>query len=101
MPRTGLRPSRGHWYRPIAFVPTRQYVNRSLQGWTVKVNRTLLDDRSELGTKALELLDQKLAQIRQTVPARACAGSGSADLAGRGRRSCPLFGIPPQRRVVA
>ena len=58
---------------PHAFVPTRQYVDRSLQGWTVKVNRTLLEDRSELGTKALALLDQKLAEIAQAVPERACA----------------------------
>jgi len=55
------------------FVPTRQYVDHSLQGWTVKVNRTLMEDRSELGTKALALLDQKLAEIARAVPERACA----------------------------
>src|SRR4051812_37217316 len=55
-----------------AFVPTSQYVDRSLQGWTVKVNRSLLEDRAELGTKALALLDQKLAEIRRVVPERAC-----------------------------
>ena len=84
-----------------AFVPTRQYVDRSLQGWTVKVNRTLLEDRSELGTKALALLDQKLAEIARAVPERACAALRKVPIwLGRGRRPCTVFGVSPERRVA-
>jgi hypothetical protein len=56
-----------------AFVPTSAYVKRSIQGWTVRVNRNLLSKESDLGKKALDLLDRKLAQVRQTVPSLACA----------------------------
>jgi hypothetical protein len=55
------------------FVPTREYVDRPIQGWTVRVNRSLLEDRRELGAKALALLDRKLAEIAREVPGRACA----------------------------
>ncbi|MGC8643720.1 MAG: zinc-dependent peptidase, partial [Isosphaeraceae bacterium] len=54
------------------FVPTKAYVKRQVQGWTVRVNRQLLAGKSELGRQALELLDRKLAEVRRTVPARAC-----------------------------
>lgn len=54
------------------FVPTKAYVKRQVQGWTVRVNRQLLAGKSELGKQALELLDRKLAEVRRTVPARAC-----------------------------
>ena len=55
------------------FVPTSTYVKRSIQGWTVRVNRKLLADKSDVGKKALALLDQKLAEIGRTVPPGACA----------------------------
>ena len=55
------------------FIPTKDYVSRSIQGWTVLVNRSLLTDKADLGKKALDLLDRKLAEVCHTLPARACA----------------------------
>lgn len=55
-----------------AFVPTSDYATRSVQGWTVKVNRRLLAEKSEIGKNALNLLERKLAEIRATVPPSAC-----------------------------
>lgn len=50
------------------YVPTSAYVRRSIQGWTVRVNRKLLTDNSDVGKQAMDLLDRKLAEIRRTVP---------------------------------
>lgn len=55
------------------FVPTASYVERTIAGWPVRVNRELLEARAESGTKALELLALKLAEIRRLVPAPALA----------------------------
>ncbi|MCK4959788.1 MAG: hypothetical protein KAT00_10310, partial [Planctomycetes bacterium] len=53
------------------FVETSAYQTRQIEGWTVHVNRILLDERSELGEKALRLLRSKLQDIRRVVPAQA------------------------------
>jgi hypothetical protein len=52
------------------FVPTSAYVNRQVEGWTVRVNRALLDERKELGDRALALLEQKLKEIEDALPAK-------------------------------
>jgi hypothetical protein len=60
--------------RPKAreFVPTDQYTARTLEGWTVRVNKKLLAEERELGERALKLLELKLYEIRQVVPGKAC-----------------------------
>ncbi len=50
------------------FVPTVQYDMRSLEGWTIFVNKDLLADGTELGWKALELLEAKLYEVGRVVP---------------------------------
>jgi hypothetical protein len=39
------------------FTPTADYEKRSIEGWSVYVNKDLLGARSALGTKALRLLE--------------------------------------------
>jgi hypothetical protein len=58
---------------PRAPVPTSQYEERIVEGWAVHVNRRLLSDQSELGSRALRLLDTKLYEIRRVIPPAACA----------------------------
>jgi hypothetical protein len=55
-----------------AYVPTTDYGKRSIEGWTVYVNRKLLADQAGLGAKALRLLEIKLYEIRRVVPPTAC-----------------------------
>src|SRR5262245_47909755 len=54
------------------FVPTNQYTRRTVEGWTVHVNKKLLAEQADLGTRALRLLEVKVYDIRQVVPARPC-----------------------------
>jgi hypothetical protein len=49
-------------------IPTTQYVPRRIEGWEVRVNRTLLDEQAELGDAALKLLAVKLYDITGVVP---------------------------------
>jgi hypothetical protein len=49
-------------------VPTANYAKRSIEGWTVRVNKALLGKEAELGRKALQLLQNKLYGIRRVVP---------------------------------
>ena len=58
---------------PKAFVPTSQYAERTVEGWTVHVNRSLLTDQADLGSRALRLLEVKLYDIEREVPERAVA----------------------------
>jgi hypothetical protein len=53
------------------FVPTSAYEERSVEGWTVHVNRRLLNEEAELGAKALRLLEVKLYDITRVVPSKA------------------------------
>ena len=55
------------------FVPSSQYTDRQVAGWNVHVNRELLENRAELGTRALALLDTKLSEICKLVPHSALA----------------------------
>ena len=59
----------GKPHRP--FVPTSDYRTRTVEGWTIHVNKGLLTDQRELGERALRLLDVKLYDIVRVVPARA------------------------------
>lgn len=45
---------------------------RVVEGWTVHVNRALLGKEAALGTDALKLLGQKLADIARAVPEKPC-----------------------------
>ncbi len=51
-----------------SFVPTSQYVVQEIEGWTVRVNRDLLDDERALGEEALRLLEVKLYDVSRVVP---------------------------------
>jgi hypothetical protein len=55
------------------FVPTSQYETRTIEGWTVRVNRALLTDQAEIGRRALRLLELKLFDVSNAVPAKACS----------------------------
>ena len=52
-------------------IPTDQYESREIEGWTVRVNKALLGDQTELGKKSLRLLEIKLFEITRVVPAKA------------------------------
>jgi hypothetical protein len=56
----------------IAFEPTDHYEKRTVEGWTVYVNKDLLADAA-LADKCLELLRVKLFDVRRVVPEAACA----------------------------
>jgi hypothetical protein len=54
-----------------SFVPTSSYELRTVEGWTVHVNRRLLNEDAALGTAALRLLEVKLYDITRVVPSKA------------------------------
>lgn len=54
-------------------IPTSQYETRVVEGWTIRVNRTLLGEQATLGADALKLLSAKLYDIVRAVPERPCA----------------------------
>jgi hypothetical protein len=58
--------------RPVPFVPTSDYAPRELEGWTVHVNRGLLDASSVIGRQALRLLEIRLHEVARSVPLLAC-----------------------------
>jgi hypothetical protein len=55
-----------------AFDPTDHYERRTVEGWTVYVNKDLLTD-APLAEKCLALLRVKLFDVRRVVPEAACA----------------------------
>lgn len=50
------------------FVPTEQYEIRSIEGWTIHVNKVLLAEDNKIGQPALRLLTSKLYEITRVVP---------------------------------
>lgn len=52
---------------PPAYDPTDRYESRTLEGWTLLVNRALLEDR-ELADRTLTLLRFQLYQVTRRVP---------------------------------
>jgi hypothetical protein len=56
--------------RPVQFTTgAREYQVRSIKGWTVHINTSLLTDHPATLDKAMELLTGQLKQITQVVPA--------------------------------
>ena len=53
------------------FVASSQYELRTIQGWKVKINKSLLDSSNATGSSALALLDLKLQDILRVVPEKA------------------------------
>ena len=53
-----------------AFEPTSSYVNQDVQGWTVRVHKSLLAEEKELGDRALSILSGRLFETAQLVPAK-------------------------------
>lgn len=58
--------------RPRKVAPTEDYVTRSVEGWTVRVDKRLLDERKDLGDRSLKLLERNLYDIGRLVPDPAC-----------------------------
>lgn len=54
-------------------IPTSQYETRVVEGWTVRVNRTLLREQAALGADALKLLAGKLHEVVRILPAKPVA----------------------------
>jgi len=48
--------------------PTASFEVQTIEGWTVRVHKRLLDEKKELGQKTLELLRVKLHDISRVVP---------------------------------
>ena len=53
--------------------PTEAYEVRQVEGWTVRVNRALLNDQPETGAKVLRLLEVQLYLAKRVLPAAAVA----------------------------
>jgi hypothetical protein len=53
------------------YEPTSAYRVQDVEGWKIYVYHRLLDDRKELGSRALQLLRVKLYDINRAVPSRA------------------------------
>jgi hypothetical protein len=56
----------------VAFDPTEQYEERQMEGWTLRINRTLLRD-SQLAEEVLREMRRQLIQIARAVPTPALA----------------------------
>jgi dipeptidyl-peptidase-4 len=55
------------------FLPSSEYETRNAEGWTLRVDRRLLGEQKELGTPALQLLEDQLRLVVRLVPAKAVA----------------------------
>jgi hypothetical protein len=88
---------------PSPFVPTSEYVDREVEGWTVRVNRRLLDgEHAGLGREALRLLEVKLYDIRRVVPERACLDLQAVPIwLGLDDGHAPCAEYHPSRRWLA
>ena len=53
-----------------AYTPTSGYEFRTIEGWSVRINKGLLDEHPELAKKTVELLSFQLYQITRVVPAK-------------------------------
>src|ERR1043166_7588823 len=49
------------------------YGTRTIEGWTVRAARPLLEEKSEVGREAIRLLETKLYEITRVVPGKAVA----------------------------
>ena len=57
--------------RAVGYVPSSDYVRREVEGWTVLVNRGLLNG-SAVGPPALRLLEIRLHEVARSLPLLAC-----------------------------
>lgn len=57
--------------RPPSYDPISRYEARQVEGWTVLVNRGLLQEQPELAERTMDLLRQQLFQVVRRVPAGA------------------------------
>jgi len=57
---------------PPAFEPTSSYTVQTVEGWRVYVHNQLLNEKKELGDKAIELLRVKLYDVKRALPKAAC-----------------------------
>ena len=57
---------------PLRSAPDEPYESRTIEGWTVRVQRVLLEEKAELGRQALRLLETKLYDVARVVPEKAC-----------------------------
>ncbi len=55
----------------VASTEATDYTPRHIHGWTVQVSEVLLNDDSELGERAIELLENKLFEARRVLPEQA------------------------------
>lgn len=54
------------------FAPTAHYALQKIEGWPVRVNKTLLAGKhKQTGTRVIALLRNKLAEMRKILPAKA------------------------------
>ena len=58
---------------PLRSAPADPYEERTIEGWTVRVARVLLEEKADVGRQALRLLETKLYEVGRVVPERACA----------------------------
>jgi hypothetical protein len=54
-----------------AYEPTSNYSTKEIEGWTVFVNKTLLEEEKAVGERVLRLLRVKLYEINRVVPEKA------------------------------
>ena len=59
--------------RPSTYEPTSHYVIRRIEGWPVYVHRMLLDEKKELGERAMRRLAGSLENIVRVIPPAATA----------------------------
>ena len=54
------------------YTPTSDYETRTIEGWTIRVNRALLHPTSSSGGPALRLLAHRLQEVSRALPLEAC-----------------------------
>jgi len=57
------------WYNPASYVPTKKYLRRQIEGWTVLVNPYLAADDPKLCAEVLGEIEVQLNRVRRLVPA--------------------------------
>jgi hypothetical protein len=63
-----IRPTEANTRDQPRYDPTDRYEARSIEGWSILVNKAFLGDRPELADRVFTLLRQQLYQITRRVP---------------------------------
>ncbi len=58
---------------PPPYEPTSNYAKQTIRGWTVYINRRLLNEDKQIGERAVELLDKQLYDVARALPPKALA----------------------------